>query len=52
MATARPQHDVVRDYLSWLRERLKVIERDDVAVLSTPFLESFPRRHSSLYYQT
>lgn len=41
MATAQPQNDVARDYLSWLRERLKVVERGDVSVLSTPFLDPF-----------
>jgi hypothetical protein len=41
MAMAQPQNDVVRDYLSWLRERLKVVKQGDVSVLSTPFLDPF-----------
>ena len=41
MALAQPQKDLVQDYLTWLRDRLKVIERGDVSVLSTPFLDPF-----------
>lgn len=41
MAVAQPQQDIVRDYLNWLRERLRVVERGDVSVLSTPFLDPF-----------
>jgi len=41
MATARPQNDMVSDYLSWLLERLKVVQQGDVSVLSTPFLDPF-----------
>lgn len=41
MAVAQPQKDIVQDYLNWLRERLKVVERGDVSVLSTPFLDPF-----------
>jgi hypothetical protein len=41
MAVAQPQQDIVRDYLSWLRERLRIVERGDVSVLSTPFLDPF-----------
>lgn len=41
MAVARPHNDIVQDYLNWLKERLRVIERGDVSVLSTPFLDPF-----------
>ncbi len=41
MAVPRPQKDIVQDYLNWLKDRLKVIERGDVSVLSTPFLDPF-----------
>jgi len=38
---ASASNNVVRDYLSWLRDRLKVVEQGDVSVLSTPFLDPF-----------
>jgi len=41
MIVTELQNDVAGDYLSWLRERLKVVERGDVSVLSTPFLDPF-----------
>lgn len=41
MALAQPQRDLVQDYLTWLRDRLKVVERGDVSVLTTPFLDPF-----------
>ena len=41
MIVTELQNDVAGDYLSWLRERLKVVERGEVSVLSTPFLDPF-----------
>jgi hypothetical protein len=35
------QADLAKDYLAWLRERLKTAQRGDVTVLSTPFLDAF-----------
>ncbi|MBI4529879.1 MAG: DUF1828 domain-containing protein [Deltaproteobacteria bacterium] len=41
MVVTQPQNDIVRDYLNWLRERIKVVEHGNVSVLSTPFLDPF-----------
>src|SRR3990172_10133344 len=35
------QPDLARDYLTWLRERLKTVQRGDTHVLVTPFLDPF-----------
>jgi hypothetical protein len=35
------QADLAKDYLAWLRDRLKTAQRGDVTVLSTPFLDAF-----------
>jgi len=35
------QTDLVREYATWLRERLTTIERRQTQVLSTPFLDPF-----------
>lgn len=41
MAPPSSQLDLARDYLAWLRDRLKTVQRDNVTVLSTPFLDPF-----------
>ena len=33
--------DLAQDYLAWLRDRIKTVQRGDVSVLSTPFLDPF-----------
>ena len=41
MTTTFLQPDLASDYLAWLRDRLKTLQRGDVSVLSTPFLDPF-----------
>jgi hypothetical protein len=41
MAPQLQQADLAKDYLAWLRDRLKTAQRGDVTVLSTPFLDVF-----------
>lgn len=35
------QPDFAKDYLAWLRDRIKTVQRGDITVLSTPFLDPF-----------
>jgi hypothetical protein len=41
MSPLAPQSDLARDYLTWLRDRLKTVQRGGTTVLSTPFLDAF-----------
>ena len=41
MAPPLPQPDLAKDYLGWLRDRIKTVQRGDISVLSTPFLDPF-----------
>jgi len=38
---APEKSDIAKDYLFWLRDRIKTIQHGDVTVLSTPFLDAF-----------
>lgn len=41
MPSRKSTRDVGKDYLQWLRERLKTVRREDTVVLTTPFLDAF-----------
>lgn len=41
MTPAFLQLDLAKDYLAWLRDRIKTVQQGDVSVLSTPFLDPF-----------
>jgi len=41
MAPVSRQSDLASDYLLWLRDKLETVQRDDVSVLVTPFLDPF-----------
>ena len=41
MTPAFLQPDLAKDYLAWLRDRIRTVQQGDVSVLSTPFLDPF-----------
>ena len=35
------QVDLAREYLAWLKDRITTVQREDVNILATPFLDPF-----------